>query len=65
MQAPESQIARDREAIRILLADRQSLFREAIRTGLEAEADLRVVGEARDGPEAVAEAERTSPDVAM
>ena len=65
MRAPESQIARDREAIRILLADRQSLFREAIRTGLEAEADLRVVGEARDGPEAVAEAERTSPDVGI
>jgi DNA-binding NarL/FixJ family response regulator len=65
MRAPESQIARDREAIRILLADRQSLFREAIRTGLEAEADLRVVGEARDGPEAVAEAERTSPDIAI
>ena len=55
----------DPQAIRILLADRQSLFREAIRTGLEAEADLRVVGQARDGPEAVAEAERTSPDVAI
>jgi DNA-binding NarL/FixJ family response regulator len=55
----------DPETIRILLADRQSLFREAIRTGLEAEADLRVVGQARDGPEAVAEAGRTSPDVAI
>ncbi len=58
-------MAQDGEAIRILLADRQSLFREAIRTGLEAEADLRVVGEARDGPEAVSEAARTSPDVAI
>lgn len=58
-------MAQDGEAIRILLADRQSLFREAIRTGLEAEADLRVVGEARDGPEAVSEAVRTSPDVAI
>ena len=56
---------KDPETIRILLADRQSLFREAIRTGLEAEADLRVVGQARDGPEAVSEAERTSPDVAI
>lgn len=56
---------RDLDVIRILLADRQSLFREAIRTGLEAEADLRVVGEARDGPEAIEQAERTSPDVAI
>ncbi len=53
------------EAIRILLADQQSLFREAVRTGLEGEADLRVVGEARNGPEAVVEAERTLPDVAI
>ncbi len=53
------------EGIRILLADQQSLFREAIRTGLEGEADLRVVGEARNGPEAVVEAERTAPDVAI
>jgi DNA-binding NarL/FixJ family response regulator len=53
------------ELIRLLLADQQSLFREAIRTGLEAEADLVVVGEARNGPDAVREAERTSPDVAI
>jgi DNA-binding NarL/FixJ family response regulator len=56
---------RDSERIRILLADQQALFREAIRTGLEAEADLRVVGEARTGSGAVREAERTSPDVAI
>ncbi len=53
------------DPIRILLADQQSLFREAVRTGLEGEPDLRVVGEARNGPEAVVEAERTSPDVAI
>src|ERR1041385_7653598 len=51
--------------IRILLADQQALFREALRTGLESEHDLNVVGEARSGPEAVVEAERTSPDVAI
>src|SRR5262245_16573762 len=53
------------QPIRILLADRLSLFREAIRSGLEGQRDLRVVGEARSGPEAIAEAERASPDVAI
>jgi DNA-binding NarL/FixJ family response regulator len=51
--------------IRILLADQHALFREALRTGLEGESDFQVVGEARNGPEAVAEAERTIPDVAI
>jgi DNA-binding NarL/FixJ family response regulator len=51
--------------IRILLADQHALFREAVRSGLEGEQDLHVVGEARNGPEAVAEAERSLPDVAV
>jgi DNA-binding NarL/FixJ family response regulator len=51
--------------IRILLADQHALFREALRAGLESEIDLQVVGEARNGPEAVAEAERTLPSVAI
>ena len=53
------------EPIRILLADQHALFREALRTGLENEPDLRVVAEAGTGPEAVAEAERTSPHIAI
>jgi DNA-binding NarL/FixJ family response regulator len=51
--------------IRILLADPLGLFREALRTVLEREQDLRVVGEARSGPEAVAEIERSLPNVAI
>jgi DNA-binding NarL/FixJ family response regulator len=51
--------------VRVLLADGHSLFREALSTALAAELDLTVVGEARDGLEAVAEAARTSPDVAV
>ena len=51
--------------IRILLADEQSLFREAVRSVLEAEPDFEVVGEARDGLQAVAEAERSQPDVVL
>jgi DNA-binding NarL/FixJ family response regulator len=53
------------EWIRILLADGQSLFREAVRVVLESEPGLKVVAEAGDGLEAVAAAERTLPDVAL
>ncbi|HXY73178.1 MAG TPA: response regulator transcription factor [Actinomycetota bacterium] len=53
------------DQVRILLADEQSLFREAVRVVLESEPDLRVVAEARDGAQALAEAERLEPDVAL
>jgi DNA-binding NarL/FixJ family response regulator len=51
--------------IRVMLADEQSLFREAVKVVLSGEADLTVVGEARDGLQAIAEAERVHPDVAL
>ena len=51
--------------IRVLLADEQSLFREAVKVVLSNEDDLVVVGEARDGLQAVAESERVKPDVAI
>jgi two-component system NarL family response regulator len=51
--------------IRILIADEQALFREAVQLILENEPDLRVVADAGDGLQAVASAERTRPDVAM
>lgn len=51
--------------IRIVLADEQSLFREAVRVVLENEPDFEIVGEARDGLQAIAEAERTRPDVVL
>lgn len=53
------------EWIRILLADGQSLFREAVKVVLESERGLKVVAEAGDGLEAVAAAERSQPDVAL
>ena len=53
------------ERVRILLADEQALFREAVRLALENEDDFEVVAEARDGFQAVADAERTSPRVAV
>lgn len=52
-------------SVRILLADAQSLFREAVRVVLEKQGDLEIVEEARDGLDAVAKAERVVPDVAL
>ena len=51
--------------VRILLADAHSLFREAVRMALDGQHDLSVVAEARDGLQAVSEAERSRPDVAL
>lgn len=51
--------------MRILLADEQSLFRDALHVVLEAESDFRVVADVGDGLLAVAEAARTRPDVAI
>jgi len=51
--------------IDLLLADDQALVRGGFRLILNAEADLRVVAEAEDGDQAVAEAIRTRPDVVL
>jgi DNA-binding NarL/FixJ family response regulator len=51
--------------IRVLLADEQALFREAVKMVLEAERDFSVVAEAGDAHHAVAEARRTRPDIAL
>lgn len=53
------------ESIRVVLADEQALFREAVRVVLSSEGDLDVVGEARDGYQALGEVERLRPDVAI
>jgi two-component system NarL family response regulator len=58
--APEPQAR-----IRVLLADSHSLFRDAVRLVLSNGTDLAVVAEARDGLQAVAEAERSRPDIAL
>jgi DNA-binding NarL/FixJ family response regulator len=53
------------QPIRVLLAEGQALFRQAVRIVLETEDDLTVVAEAADGVQAVAEAERAEPDLAL
>lgn len=51
--------------IRVLLADDHTLFREGVRALLERAAGIVVVGEARDGREALELAERMLPDVVL
>jgi DNA-binding NarL/FixJ family response regulator len=50
---------------RVLIADDQSLVRAGLRSLLDSEADLTVVGEAGDGRQAVQEAVRLEPDVVL
>jgi DNA-binding NarL/FixJ family response regulator len=51
--------------IKVLVADDQAMVRTGVRLILAGEPDIEVVAEAADGIEAVAEARRTSPDVAL
>ena len=51
--------------IRVLLVDDQELFREGLETLLSVHADIQVVGQARNGREAVDVATRARPDVVL
>jgi len=51
--------------IRLLVVDDQAMMRAGFRMILEAQPDIRVVGEAPDGAAAVAEAQRLRPDVVL
>ena len=51
--------------IGVLIVDDQDLVREGLRMMLEAEPDLRVVGEASNGGQALAQARRLDPDVVL
>lgn len=51
--------------IRVLVADDHPLFRQELERVLSDYADLRLVGAARDGPEAVAMAQLLRPDIVL
>ena len=51
--------------IRVLLADDHSIMRDGLRVMLEGSGDFEVVGQARDGEEAVKAASELSPDVVV
>lgn len=51
--------------IRILLADDHRLFRDGLRTLLDQREDMEVIGEAVDGPAAVAAAAQHKPDIVL
>ena len=51
--------------IRVLIADDHALFREGVRTLLNAFPDIEVVGEAGDGEAAIIEVKKTQPDVLL
>src|SRR5438128_2279578 len=51
--------------IRVLIADDHPIFRDGLRRLLEAEAGYVVVGEAKDGAEAVTLASRLKPDIVL
>jgi NarL family two-component system response regulator LiaR len=53
------------EPIRVLIVDDHAVVREGLRTFLDLQDGIEVVGEAADGEEAVAEAERLQPDVVL
>ncbi|KIF70498.1 LuxR family transcriptional regulator [Streptomyces sp. AcH 505] len=53
------------KAIRVLLVDDHQVVRRGLRTFLEVQGDIEVVGEAGDGAEGVAGAEALRPDVVL
>ena len=53
------------ERIRVLIVDDHAVVRQGLRTFLESEEDIEVVGEASDGEEAVQKAQELSPDVVL
>ena len=53
------------ETISVLLVDDHAVVRQGLRTFLELQSDMEVVGEAADGEEAVASVEQLVPDVVL
>ena len=52
-------------SIKVLIVDDQRLFRQGLRSLLEQEEDLRIVGEAADGQDAFTLVQETTPDIVL
>jgi DNA-binding NarL/FixJ family response regulator len=61
----ERAVVGDGRAIRVLLVDDHQVVRRGLRTFLEVQGDIEVVGEAGDGDEGVARAQELLPDVIL
>ncbi|MGX1884152.1 response regulator [Streptomyces sp. NPDC055287] len=61
----EAQARPTENGIRVLLVDDHQVVRRGLRTFLEVQDDIEVVGEAADGAEGVARAEELRPDVVL
>ena len=55
----------DRLTVSIIVADDHTIFRDGLRRLLEAEQELKVIGEAADGDEAVARTRELKPDILL
>ena len=53
------------QPVRLVIADDHPIFRDGLRRLLEAEADMKVIGEASDGAEAVKLARQLKPDILL
>ena len=53
------------EMIKVLIADDHKLVRDSLKQILDAEPDIKCIGEARDGTESIDLAERLNPDVIL
>ena len=69
---PEKELSLKRECfreagpkIRVLLVDDHTILRQGLKMLLHAQPDMEVVGEASDGHQAIAEAQRLQPDVIL
>ena len=53
------------DKIKVLIADDHTLFRQGLTRLLSGQSDIRLVGQAKDGKEAIELAKKTCPDVAL
>lgn len=58
-------MAKEREAVRVLIADDQAIFRDGLRKLMKSADDISIVGEAQDGVECIKLLPKLKPDVLL